>query len=112
MLALKTEKLSDFLRTGSKLFDSIMGDEKKVLVCVKKGNLVYISCQCRGVFRTKSNIYDDFFCANKHPINKIFQIQANSVNKHLFLQSMSFHQISNPIPFCQNPYSCLREGAN
>ena len=29
MLALKTEKLSGFLRTGSKLFDSIMGDEKK-----------------------------------------------------------------------------------
>ena len=45
---LKTKKLSDFLRWGCRLFHSIMFDGKKrvfekVVFCVDKGDIMYIS---------------------------------------------------------------------
>ena len=41
---LKTEKFSDFLRLGSRLFHSIMVDGKKsfVVFCVSKRGIMYI----------------------------------------------------------------------
>lgn len=53
MLALKTEKLSDFLRAGCKLFDSIMGGEKKKFWFVLRRGILCIFL-----------VYDDFFCGN------------------------------------------------
>ena len=48
ILVLKTEKLSDFPRRGSQLFNSITVDRKKEFL--KKGDVMYISSRLCGAF--------------------------------------------------------------